>query len=143
MPKDSRVFPSPRPSDHPLSSLASRPTGGRRELGVRGRELHLLSRPVPISWTGKVRSNLWLMGQGKLAAVGCQSRGFALVKARSSGAARPHPSFHTASPPRSPGFRAASNPRPLRCQRSGRAPPRAWTLRRHPAGCHKRSRPQQ
>lgn len=52
------------PLQPPLHSLASRSSGGRRELGVRGRGLRLLSRPVPISWTGKVRSGLLIDGPG-------------------------------------------------------------------------------
>lgn len=52
------------PLQPPLHSPVSRSSGGRRELGVRGRGLRLLSRPVPISWTGKVRGGLLIDGPG-------------------------------------------------------------------------------
>ncbi len=53
------IIPAPQSFRYAPSHPAH--PGGRRELGVRGRELCLLSRPVPINWTGKVRSGCPLM----------------------------------------------------------------------------------
>ena len=117
-----RVIPAPHSCRYAPPHSAH--PGGRRELGVRGRELRLPSRPVPISWTGKVRSGCPLMDGGPTRARWMFGHAashwwrFAPRRRRvmpwsgsassaAVGRLRSHPSQITASLPRFPGIRAS------------------------------------